>query len=91
MKKAPHRRALIDGYRVRGFKPLCRIETDERDPSAFMIELKRHQKKRSAQVAANPNAAFMTAGGAAHATLAALVALFILILSGGGLTAKSAA
>jgi len=51
MQNRPDRRALLDEYRVPGFKTLARVEGCEEGCPAFVITLARRQKKQHAAAA----------------------------------------
>jgi hypothetical protein len=91
MRNKSDKRALLDEYRVPGFKTLARVEGCEKDFPAFIITLKRRQKKRRAADVERFITAFMTAVAGVHAISIAASAPFILILNGVVRTARRAA
>jgi hypothetical protein len=91
MKKHIKRRSLLDGYRVPGFKTLSKIGTDVSDPSAFVLKLRRLQKKRIVRSATNLLVAFMTVAGVGRAISVVPLGEFISSSSFGVLLARSVA
>lgn len=91
MKNPSDKHALLDAYRVPGFRARARVEGADHKPPAVVITLDRRQKKRGAAVAGRCIAAFMTADGIAPVTLVVATARFIWTLNGAVWTARGAA
>jgi hypothetical protein len=91
MQKRSDKRALLDEYKVPGFKTLARVESCEEGSVAFVITLVRRQKKRHAAAAERFIAAFMIDGAGVRAIWIAVSVPFISTLNGAAWIARCAA
>jgi hypothetical protein len=91
MKNHADKRALLDAYRVAGFKAQARVGGYDHMPPAFAITFVRRQKKRRATNAERQAAAFTTSAGIALAISIAAITRFISTSSFAAWTAKSVA
>lgn len=91
MKNQVTKKALLEAYRVPGFKALARVDGYEHLPPIFVITLVRRQKKRYAVAAEKDSAVSMIDVGIALATSAVAIARCISTLNGAAWTAKRVA